>query len=196
MRRSLLDVVQETPQNDSSELKELIDNYIDDKSKESEIKARTSEENKQIKEQFTKLKITSFSGDNGVVKMSEEKHESFREDDLIAFLKDKGYSDGIIKTKEYIDFDALESAMYHEEIPIDIQKEMASCKDTSIVVKLRIVLEYHGKLSSSKRKESNIMWINPFVAGVLCTVGVELTVFIGTLIYYVIKKERNDGKDI
>ena len=57
MRKNLFDVSPEAPENDSSELKELIDNYIVDKQKEAEIKSRTSEENKQIKEQFTKLNI-------------------------------------------------------------------------------------------------------------------------------------------
>ena len=138
MRRTLFDSTPEAPQSESRDLKELIDNYIEDKAKESEIKARTSEENKQIKEIFTARGIKSSDGENGTVKMTEEKHESFREDDLITFLKDKGYSDGIVKTKEYIDFDALESAMYHENIPVEVQKEMSSCKDVNIVVKLRI----------------------------------------------------------
>lgn len=135
---SVLEHSPNTPGDESRDLKELIDNYIVDKSKESEIKARTSEENKQIKEQFTKLKINSYSGENGTVKMSEEKHESFIEEDLIAFLKDNGYANNIVKTKEYVDFDALESAIYHEEIPINVQKDMSKCKSVNTVIKLRI----------------------------------------------------------
>ncbi len=138
MRKNLFDVSPEAPGDDSSELKELIDNYIVDKQKEAEIKSRTSEENKQIKEQFTKLNIESFDGDSGTVKMSVEKHESFREDEVIDFLKENGYADDIVKTKEYIDFNSLESAMYHETIPMDMQKKMAKFKDVSEVVKLRI----------------------------------------------------------
>lgn len=37
------------------------------------------------------------------------------------------------------------------------------------------------------------MYINPFVAGILCTVGVELIVFIGILISYSLRKENNNG---
>lgn len=37
------------------------------------------------------------------------------------------------------------------------------------------------------------MYINPFVAGILCTVGVELIVFIGILISYALRKENNNG---
>lgn len=133
-----LDVSPDTPGDESRELKELIDNYIADKQKESEIKSRTSEENKQIKRMFTAKNIKSFDGDTGTVKLTVEKHESFRENDLIEFLKESGFSDDIVKTKEYIDFDVLESAMYHETIPMDVQKKMSEFKDVSEVVKLRI----------------------------------------------------------
>ncbi len=36
------------------------------------------------------------------------------------------------------------------------------------------------------------MYINPFVAGILCTLGVELAVFVGVLIWYAIRKEKNN----
>ena len=66
------------------------------------------------------------------------KTETFIEDKLIDFLKANGVADKIVKTKEYVDFDALESAIYHEVIPTDVVKEMASCKDVKVTKVLRI----------------------------------------------------------
>ena len=140
-RVNLNDVVAHAPgdlESSSSELDELIDNYIIDKAKEREIKARTSEENNQIKAIYSDMKIKSHSTDNGTVKLSVETREKFREDDLIKYLKDNGVADGIVELKECVDFDALESAIYNEVISKDIIKGMDSCKDKTVVEKLII----------------------------------------------------------
>ena len=49
----------------------------------------------------------------------------------------------IIRTKEYIDMDALESAIYHGDISNDVVKTFSSCKDITETQVLNI----------SKRKE-------------------------------------------
>lgn len=134
MRKNLLDIAQTSPGDESEELNELVANYISDKEEEARIKKRTSTENNRIKELFEKMNLESW----GQVKLSIEKRESFIEDSLIDFLKERGYADEIVKTKEYVDFDALESAMYHEKISLEDQKAMSKCKDIQIIKKLLI----------------------------------------------------------
>jgi hypothetical protein len=66
------------------------------------------------------------------------KSETFIEEALIEFLKKNNVASDIVKTKEYVDFDALESAIYHERISPELVKEMASCKETKTTTVLRI----------------------------------------------------------
>jgi hypothetical protein len=116
----------------------LVENYISNKENESYYKDLASKDNAEIKDTMHKLGLTECTTDSGTVTITEQKKETFIEEALIELLKSSGCSDGIIKTKEYVDFDALESAIYHETIPGDVIKSMSSCKDVKITTVLRI----------------------------------------------------------
>lgn len=49
---------------------------------------------------------------------------------LIEYLKEQGYADKIVKTKEYVDFEALESVLYNESLPKKILKKLATFKSS------------------------------------------------------------------
>lgn len=119
-------------------LKDVCSSYIHNKAEADKYSKLAKSDNESIKQQMTALKITACETDDGTVKMTEEVRKSFREDDLIKYLKDNGVADGIVKMKECVDFDALESAIYHETLSKDIVSGMASCEDKTVVVKLRI----------------------------------------------------------
>ena len=44
----------------------------------------------------------------------------------------------IIKSKEYVDMDALESAIYKGLIPTDVLMKMDSCRETTDICTLRV----------------------------------------------------------
>lgn len=119
-------------------LKCLVKDYLVNKEREKEFKDAASIQNTQIKVIMSELNIKEFETDNGKVILSDRKTEDFNEDRLIKFLKERGIENDIIKTKEYIDFDALESAIYHDKISGDNLKDMDSCKDVKITQVLRI----------------------------------------------------------
>ena len=121
-----------------SALKALIESYIVNKQNEADFKKAASAENTQIKALMTENKLTEYATDLGTAKLVEKHHKDFDEDKLIEFLKSNNVADGIVKTKEYVDMDALESAMYHETISADLQKKMATCQTDKVVVELRI----------------------------------------------------------
>jgi hypothetical protein len=50
----------------------------------------------------------------------------------------KGHEGDIVKTKRYVDYDALESAIYHEKLSEDDVKELDKYKDTKITYVLNI----------------------------------------------------------
>lgn len=120
------------------ELIPIIESYIGNKEKEDEYKKKASAENTQIKSIMKELDIVSCETSLGTAKITDQKRETFIEDDLIQYLKDNNVAGDIIKTKEYVDFDALESAIYNERIPEDIIKGMSKCKEVKTISVLRI----------------------------------------------------------
>ena len=136
MARKLVDTKEEKFTQD--ELISIIESYIGNKEKEDEYKKKASAENTQIKSIMKELDIVSCETSLGTAKITDQKRETFIEDDLIQYLKDNNVADDIIKTKEYVDFDALESAIYNERIPEDIVKGMSKCKEVKTVSVLRI----------------------------------------------------------
>lgn len=121
-----------------AKLTNLVSDYIFNKDREKEFKDAASAENTEIKAIMNELSIDKFDTDDGSVSLSERVTEDFIEDKLIEFLKTRNLADDIVKTKEYVDFDALESAIYHEKIVGDDLKDMAECKEIKKTQVLRI----------------------------------------------------------
>jgi hypothetical protein len=122
----------------SSSLKSLVESYIVNKQKEDDFKKKASAENTQIKELMHEYNLTEVSTDLGTAKITEQEKVTFIEEKLIEFLKTNNVANDIVKTKEYVDFDALESAIYNEKIPAELIKEMSSCQEKKITTVLRI----------------------------------------------------------
>ena len=140
MSRKALTTKTETLTRDegNEKLVHLVTDYIYNKDKESEFKKMASDQNTEIKAIMTELNITDVVTDAGTAILSERTNEDFIEEKLIAFLKERGIADDIVKTREYVDFDALESAIYHEKISGNNLKDMDSCKEKKVTQVLRI----------------------------------------------------------
>lgn len=121
-----------------AKLANLVSDYIFNKDREKEFKDAASAENTEIKAIMNELSLSKFETDDGAVTLSDRTTEDFIEDKLITFLKTRNLADDIVKTKEYVDFDALESAIYHEKISGDDLKDMAECKEVKTTQVLRI----------------------------------------------------------
>lgn len=146
MRKNFLDTEETQTTNVSGEqnlvpptaLKELIESYIVNKRNEEDFKKQASTENTQIKELMHEYNLTEFSTSLGVAKISEQEKVTFIEDKLIEFLKNNHVAYDIVKTKEYVDYDALESAIYHEKISQELVQQMSSCQEKKVTTVLRI----------------------------------------------------------
>lgn len=121
-----------------AKLTSLVSDYIYNKDREKEFKDAASAENTEIKAIMSELSLSKFETDVGTITLSDRVTEDFIEDKLIDFLKTRNLANDIVKTKEYVDFDALESAIYHEKITGDDLKDMAECKDIKTTQVLRI----------------------------------------------------------
>lgn len=123
------------------DLDSLILTYAENKQILEDYRKICDEENKQIKEL---MDTGSYEvGDYKVTKSVSTK-DSMNEDKLLETLKNCGVVT-VIKTKEYVDIDALENAIYAGEISKEVLLEIDKCRETKEVVTLRI----------SKVKEKN-----------------------------------------
>lgn len=138
MPRKLVTKETLTPNESAEKLSHLVNDYIFNKDREKEFKDAASAENAEIKAIMNLSGMSSFETDSGSVTLSDRVYEDFIEDKLIEFLKTRNLADDIVKTKEYVDFDALESAIYHEKIAGDDLKDMSSCKEVKTTQVLRI----------------------------------------------------------
>lgn len=88
-----------------------------------------------IKKIFADNDITTYTTDIGVkASVSTTNKVSYNEDKLIEYLKSLGVPD-VVKTKEYVDMEALESAIYHGQVEA---KDLAPFKEDHYVYTLRV----------------------------------------------------------
>lgn len=115
--------------------------FYEDKQKLDMYKKSTEEYNSEIKKLMSKLDKDEFETDDGLVaKINIQNRESFIDDKLIEKIKESKVP-GIIKTKEYVDMDALEDAIYNGRFDAST---LTTCKTSKKVITLKV----------SKRKEN------------------------------------------
>ena len=113
-----------------TELEKLVTEYAEVKKQENEISKRSKELNAKIKKIMQTDDIDEVETSSGTARLQERKSEKFDEENLIEFLKASGKARGLVKKKEYLDFDALESAIYREKFD---QETLAKLNDFKIV---------------------------------------------------------------
>lgn len=121
-----------------NELKALVDKYVKLKTQENQISKQTKELNNSIKKTMLDLKLTELEGNEGAVTLTKREKPEFDEVKLIEFLKENNIQRGIVKKKEYIDYDALESALYREKFDKDIVEQMDAYKIVKVTNVLNI----------------------------------------------------------
>lgn len=127
-----------------NDLDTLIPQYAANKSELDSYKKICDKENTQIKEIMKDFVLSNYTVGGYKASYVIQHRESMNEDILLEIAHQYNIQD-IIKTKEYIDFDALENAIYNGKISQDILVEMDKAKEVKEVVTLRV----------SKVKEKN-----------------------------------------
>ena len=117
----------------NSSLSDMVSAYADVKAREKEVKNDVDELNKAIKAAMLEGNLAT---------LTEQKREDFDEDKLITLFKKNLDTNPelakCIKTKEYIDMEALENLIYNAEIDNNIVTEMGRCKVEKVTQVLRI----------------------------------------------------------
>ncbi len=126
-------------------LEQLIDAYALNKSELDSYKKLCDAENTEIKALMTELELDKASTEDYTATLSVQHRETMDEDKLLEVLRNAGYSDLVIRTKEYVDMDLLENAIYHDKIDKETLLAMQRCKEIKEVQTLKI----------SQRKKEN-----------------------------------------
>lgn len=122
------------------ELIELIDKYGFNKNELDSYKAICDEDNKKIKDMMAEANLKAYNTDKYKATYIVSERTSMNESKMLGVIHSNNIPDslGIIKTKEYIDEDALESAIYNGEISEDVLAQIAECMEKKEVVSLKL----------------------------------------------------------
>lgn len=117
-------MVLEAEINKYGEIKEYADDY----------KKQAEKQNAVIKKYMLENNLSSATSDSYSVACKTITSQSFNDEKLITKLKSLNI-EGIVKTKEYVDMEALERAIYNGKLNAS---ELSSCRETKEQVRLTI----------------------------------------------------------
>ena len=118
-------------------LDELIPIYARNKIELDSYTQLCKEENESIKKQMLELGTDVYNTGGYTAKRTVSHRESLNEEKLMAVILKYGIKD-VIKTKEYVDMDALENYLYHNTMSDSLAADLESCKSKTEVVTLRV----------------------------------------------------------
>lgn len=118
-------------------LDELIPQYASNKNEMDAYKKLCDKENAEIKSIMKDLALQKYEAGEYKATYTISKRETMDEEILLEIAHQFGIPE-IVKTKEYIDFDALENAIYNGKISPEILTEMDRARSVKEVVTLRI----------------------------------------------------------
>lgn len=115
----------------------LILAYAENKKELDSYKELCERENKEIKKIMLDNSLTSFEAGDYTAKIATQNRTTLDEEKLLYVMKQGGYNN-VIKTKEYVDMDALESALYHNDIDKQTMEQMDKCQNIKEVITLTV----------------------------------------------------------
>ena len=128
---------------DKENLNAFVQGYCEDKKVESTLKKRLAEYNEHIKGILLPAGLTDWEYGNNAIHITIKHSETMNEAKVLELLTkechDKCVELGIIKTKEYVDAQALEAAIYRGDIPKKTLLKMDACKDIKDTPTLNVV---------------------------------------------------------
>ena len=129
------------------DLDTLIPRYAANKAEMDDYKKICDRENAEIKSIMRDFVVSSYEASGYKATYSVSERTSMNEEMLLDIAHNYGIPE-IVKTKEYIDYDALEKAIYDGNISEEILLEMDKAKTVKEVVTLRV-----SKVKQKKEKK-------------------------------------------
>lgn len=120
-----------------NKLDELIPSYALNKNELDSYKKLCDKQNAEIKELMSELSESKYETGGFEATRTVQKRENINEEKLLEIAHHYGIPE-IVKTKEYIDFDELENAIYNHKIPNEVLIEMDKAKEVKEVIVLKV----------------------------------------------------------
>lgn len=111
----------------TKKLSMLVDAFAKVKAAFEAAKKDVDDRGKEIKQIMQGENLDSFDTGSNTAKFTLQRRETMDESKVIAILQKHGFDAKIVKLKPYVDMDALESAIYHDELPKEVQDELSAC---------------------------------------------------------------------
>jgi hypothetical protein len=119
----------------NAELDNLADMYFEAVSECNSATAKKDAFNCMLKDMLKEYGVSKYVSTNGIsLSVSSRPNIKWDEDKLLAFCKTLNV-DGLVKTKEYVDMDALESAIYNSDIQAEQLKPFQIVKPDIITLR-------------------------------------------------------------
>lgn len=140
---NIIGVKRKDSQVESREIKNLekvIDQYQQENSKKTELEKELKAKNSFIKSKLAELGQDVYETENCKATITYQNRTSIDEEKAIEILKEnvaKKNLKSVIKTKEYIDYEALESLIYNGGIAAE---KLEPAQSVNVVRALRVVL--------------------------------------------------------
>lgn len=129
-------------QKEIDNLSQLVRQYAEDKSVLDKYKKRCDTGNGTIKKIMAQAGFSEFVSGEYVAHYTIQNRESMDEEMLLNIIDNTPgltqLRSEIVKTREYVDFDALENIIYAGKIPNSVLQEMNKAKQTKEIEVLRI----------------------------------------------------------
>lgn len=121
---------------DERTLDELVKSYYQNKLDLDSYDKICKDENAKIKAKMSEIDSSDYEVDGLVVKIIDQDRSSFNEEKLLSVAKSLNLD--IIKTREYVDMDALESLIYNGKLSKEDMLKLNECKEEKIVKTLKV----------------------------------------------------------
>lgn len=116
-------------------LKQLVTDYAKNKGDMDNLKKKVDDANKRIKEKMTSLNLSEIDVNGVKATFTVQERTSFMDEPLLLKVKSLGVADDVVRTREYVDMDALENIIYHGKISA---VDLIDCQSVQRVEVLRI----------------------------------------------------------
>lgn len=119
------------------ELDNVSEMYFDALNEFKSAEAKKEAFNCMLKETMSDCGISKYSSTSGLsVSIRTRPNVKWDEEGLLKFIKTLNI-DGVVKTKEYVDMDALENALYHGTITAEQLKKFQDVKPDTVYLTIK-----------------------------------------------------------
>lgn len=127
------------------EITNIINEYAEKKEQFDKLKKECDKLSKQIKDVLRDDgDRVDYTTDLVSLKLTVSYRTSLNEDKAISILQGTDTGSAVIKTKLYVDTDALEDLIYKEQVDADLMKKLQECIDTKRVETIRVYKNKKG----------------------------------------------------